>query len=166
MAIVMFAVGCSAGPEGMPGSDAPSPPLSAIERAEDDVIGNVVRCLTDKGWDVTPVSDDSYEYHLPGDQTSRFEADEQACLEESGYDPAPPPLSHNEAVVVYETFLQVAQCVQSLGYPVTDPPSESAFVEALLAERIAPWNPYDGIVEVRDFRGLENVEQECPIRVP
>lgn len=67
----------------------------------------MVDCLTERGWDVKLTDDNRSEWTVPADQKDRFDADQNACFDEIGYDPnaPPPPLTPEQAELTYDTWL-------------------------------------------------------------
>jgi hypothetical protein len=176
VAMIAALAGCS------PGGDDPSitqpttpppasvstettPPSAGAADPWEHYIRDMVRCLTDKGWDIDD-GGDGYGVHggVPLAQVDQFDADKDACQARFGYDQLPgPSVSHDEAEDIYDLLLGVADCVRALGYDVPPPPSKQAFVEQLVAHPIPSWHPYDEVFQRGNPAEIQRVEAECPI---
>src|SRR5690606_7917850 len=101
-------------------------------------------CVRDKGWDAEPQRDGSVIYSFPEEQRDQFTADRDACNEELGANEPPPPMNEDDAEAMFDALLETAECVRGLGYPVDEPPSRQAAVEALMQPIInLGWDPYE-----------------------
>lgn len=162
MAMVMAIAGCTSMDQtGKAATTTASPAPSS----KDDATAKMVRCLTEKGWEVKVGEDGrSYEYSLPSSQRSQFQVDEKDCRHEFGLDVLP-PITQQYAEHAYDVYLRAAECVRGLGHQVSDPPSKQAFVEELMRRRIASWHPYDEVMK-SDPNLHGQLERECPIDMP
>jgi hypothetical protein len=59
----------------------------------------------------------------------QFDADDQECQEL--LDDPPPSLNAQQAEQYFDALLEAAECISDLGYPVSNPPSRGAAIEAL-----------------------------------
>ncbi len=176
-ALMVALAGCSpdgedpstAGPTTAPPA---SPPASATTQPSaespdpwEHYIRDMVRCLTDKGWEIDDRGD-SYGVHggVPIAQVDQFDADKAECEARFGYDQLPgPSVSHDEAAELYDLLLVVADCVRALGYDVPPAPSKQAFVEQLVDHPIPSWHPYDKVFQRGNRAEIQRLEEECPI---
>lgn len=154
----------SSGAEGeRPTEDAGSP--SAGSRRPSDAVYQAMmsRCLTEKGWEVILDSDGpGYQVSHPTDQTEQFDADHEACLESSGFPSDAAQVSAEDAAALYRELVAVAECVRGQGFDVAEPPSETAFVEALVANPIPIWHPHD-VALTGGASTLLALQQACPV---
>lgn len=148
------------------GADAPdrtveqSPDVSASTYAAD-----MVRCLTDLGWHVVATSDTSYVTPdgIPDAQFDLFARDEQQCSIDTGHNAPPPTLSQTEIEEQYDRLVEVARCIEQLGYAVPPPPSKKLFVEEGLATQFPPWHPYEALRALDSLAEMEAARAECPV---
>lgn len=125
---------------------------------------NMSRCMSERGWDVVVGTEPGYQVDVPEDQTEQFFADHEACLEFFGFPSGPVQVTPQEASALYVSLLEVADCVRSEGYEVEEPPSERAFVEALVSNPIPIWHPYY-VVEGMGKSAADELTQACPVEV-
>lgn len=144
-------------------ASASSPAVIAPQK---DYVANMVRCLTERGWNVVASDDGSYETPdgIPNEQLDQYKTDVTACRASFGYDKiAAPHVTREQAQKLYNDLLKVAQCVRGQGYTVPDPPSEQTFVEALVNYPIPVWHPYQVVTEQGGPDALKNIEKTCPV---
>lgn len=143
-------------------SDAnPQPPSPSPTTANE--ASDVARCLLERGWEVK-VEADGVTADVPPEQQERLNADMEECIEQFGDSPPAFPQTAAAAEQQYDMLLAVAECVSGLGYPVDDPPSRQAYVEAMLNEQLPHWHPYQHLYE--DGYPLTEVGQvraQCPV---
>lgn len=125
---------------------------------------NMSRCMSDRGWEVVVEEGSGYEVTVPEDQDEQFFADHASCVEFFGYPSGPVQVTAEEAAALYAELLEVADCVRSEGYEVSDPPSERAFVEALVSKPIPIWHPYYAVSNMGKS-AADALEQACPVEV-
>ena len=141
----------------------PSPePTIEAKGGEAVYVATMMRCLADAGWEVRP-SGRSYEATFPNDQADQFMEDARQCQRDKGYptdEDEVPPVSPEKARELYAALVDVTPCVREQGYTVSQPPSEAAFVEALIQMPIPVWHPFEEAARA----GREDVlEEACPI---
>lgn len=159
-----------------PPSEAPPESSAAGDVAVDSPIGpgnqtddksiNMVRCLTERGWDVEVTAEGwgTGPAGIPNEQYDQYGADRAECESQFGYDqPSPPSLDQAAAEEQYDLLLVVAACIRDLGHPVSEPPSRQAYVEAAMENPVAVWHPYDDVFNSGDFNAIQQVERECPV---
>lgn len=133
-------------------------------------------CLTDKGFTsevgsgglMTEVTEEQQDAYLDANQQCQQEVSAQL-----GTDPATTVFTEDQLGEQYDALLDVAECLSTAGYPVSDPPSREVWVESALVVQDAlqeaqvgenramdlPWNPYDDIESV-------TAAEQCPIPLP
>lgn len=118
------------------------------------------QCLVARGWEVTVEDGGVIGPELPKDQVSAYEADHQECGDTAGvFDP--PTVREEEAKASYAQHLDLADCVAEAGFPVDPPPSEEAFVEALVRGEIL-WTAYSAVMRAGDGQQLDAMLKACP----
>src|SRR5690606_8599868 len=108
VAIVTATAGCTSDPATpTPTTERQPAPTQAAPQHDDQWARHMVDCLTERGWDVKLTDDNRSEWTVPADQKDRFDADQNACFDEIGYDPnaPPPPLTPEQAELTYDTWL-------------------------------------------------------------
>lgn len=117
-------------------------------------------CLTTKGWKtvVQEWEDGSVGFEIPGlteDQNDEFMAADRACRSEIGIiDPAPDPKAMRAH---FRHLLWAKNCLENLGYDISDPPSIEVHLESLGAA----WSPHEDLSHLG--RGAWNAaNRACP----
>jgi hypothetical protein len=136
-AVLLTLAACTAG-----GPD-PAGQVATVAPVEDFGV-NMQRCMAEAGWDVAVTWDDGIDSgQIPPGQFDRYQDDQAACLRRFGYDRAPRPYTFGEAVELYDKLLDVAACVEELGYSVPEPPGRQAYAEHLAGGGLAQWHPHE-----------------------
>lgn len=128
--------GCSMANAQAPTASSPAPSPTSFQ----DSGKLLAACLTERGWDVE-VDSTGGVYPpdgIPVAQADLFNADTADCLHQFG---APRPLSDDEKATYYSQLEDVATCLESKGYPVSDKPSFQEFAESDSGN----WDPYSDI---------------------
>lgn len=149
-------VGCGAPPSSPTVAPTPDPTVTG-----ETWMAQMVGCLRQAGWDVVLApAGDSYQLpNLSGEQRPAFIEADAACQEQVGPPPAPEELSEAEIREHYRFLLDARQCLVDLGYSISDPPSEDAFVESWTT---GPWSPFNEVVEVVSPEEWARINEECP----
>lgn len=92
----------------------------------------------------------------PGQHGALTQA-EEACEQEIGVPQVEPP-NEPEIRAFYRALLESKRCLEDLGYEISDPPSEDAFVESYTT---GPWHPYSDVPDVSEAE-WERLNRECP----
>lgn len=153
-ALAVASSGCSANNE----SPEPAGPASQSPSVDD-----VAACLRDRGWEVEVTWDDGIQAVYAEEQAEQYRADMEECRLAAGFPKDPPPMTEERAKKFYDKWLGIAECVRDLGFDIDDPPSEQAFVEALVAHDFI-WDPithvpagsYERVARECDYDGTEN----------
>lgn len=107
-------------------------------------------CLVAAGYEMELVeAEDGSGYDLTSEVEYDFDevfGQIDACNDEIGH-PPPPPSTDEELRVEYEYRLEDYECLTAAGYPITDPPSFSAYLESHRTTGIV-WNPYEQLQPV------------------
>lgn len=144
-----------------------SPQAEPTETASDvaSADANMVRCMTDKGWEVQLDNDGwSTTVGVPVEQLEQFDSDMDDCRATFGLDQPPPPPTQQEAEEAYDLLTgAVSDCVRELGYTVPEPPSKRAYVENLTSGGLADWHPYYVPEAEESFAVYQEVRAECPV---
>lgn len=96
--------------------------------------------------------------YVAEDQVEAYKAADEACLREIGEPQPPDPPSEAEIRAFYDELLETKGCLEDLGYEISEPPSEDAFVESYLT---GPWHPYSDVGDVSEAE-WERLNRECP----
>lgn len=126
-------------------------------------IDSLAGCLHDRGWDIEVTWDDGIHYSIPAEQRDRFRKDLDECKLTAGYPKEALPMTEERAKKFYDKWLGIAECVRDRGFEVDEPPTEQAFVEALVSHEFI-WDPmthvpaaqWDGMARACDYDGTEN----------
>lgn len=154
--VIVILAGCRA-PDSSPAT-SPTPAASAMG---DTWIAAMAGCLRDAGWDVAvgPAGDSYHANNLSGEQRPAYIEAEAACEAEVGPPPEVEPLSQAEIREHYRFLLDARECLIGLGYSISEPPSEDAFVESWTT---GPWSPFNDVVEVVTTEEWERINDACP----
>ena len=120
----------------------------------DEVTALELACLRDHGVSVAPSGPTGIVYTGPIEQAPLWEAYFDAC--EAGLN-VPDESTTTPAGIesVYEFWLDQADCLRALGYPIPDPPSRETFVENYPT---VDWVPYRFVPSVE----IPAAEESCP----
>lgn len=154
--ILILVPACGAPTPTTPGSSEPAATWTAEE-----YVAAVVRCLREAGWEVQiDGSGDSFSApSLTDAQRPAFIDAKAACDETVGLPPPPESLSESQIRQRYQFLLDARTCLIGLGYAISEPPSEDAFVESWST---GPWSPHNEIVDIVSQQEWDEVNTECP----
>ncbi len=116
-------------------------------------------CLTTKGWKTVIVesAEGFIGFEIPGltgDQNDEFMAADRACRGEIGViDSNPDPMAIRAH---FRHLLWAKDCLENLGYEISEPPSVQVFVESLGAA----WSPHDDLSPGQE--GWVAANRACP----
>lgn len=156
MVIVALAVsslalcGCSA-----------SGPVSVVQEitaptSQQDLDVKMNACMAEQGWDAVEQADGSFNFETTDEQTELFLEASSACLELIGAN-LEPVKSDDEWRAIYESLVEVHECLNTQGLDLPAPPSFQAWQDM---ER--NWGPYGDVpIEVIEER-LSELEGACP----
>ncbi|WP_231583614.1 hypothetical protein [Cellulomonas sp. A375-1] len=137
------------------------------------------RCMDAKGWDRTMMEGGgSVEPFVAEDaddrsEIGRFDEDVEACRVELGL-PEPHEMTADELAVQYDAELDIARCLEHLGFEISEPPSRQAWIDRMLAANHDPstagdlWAPHNELAEravagEQDIeRRLDEAQAQCP----
>lgn len=98
-------------------------------------VTRVVSCLHDAGWtgvSIAATGDGFENDSLPADQRSSFRTSTRECELKAGPQPNTEPMTEDGARSQYAALIQSKACLEKLGYSISDPPSETKFVDDYL----------------------------------
>jgi hypothetical protein len=140
---------------------AADPAALAEPASAGDYGTNMVRCLSAKGWDVQRTADGGFDAKIPVAQTSRYNADREACKARFGYNDelsvTPEMAGH-----FYDRLVAAAECLRRLGYDISDPPSRQSYVETLVGGALPDWTPYYELMELAGPVEFQQAQAACP----
>jgi len=142
----------------------PSPVNSPSARVSSGVEGwttAMTGCLRDAGWDVVadPAGDGFSVNGLSGEQRPAYIAAEGKCEQQVGPPPPAVPLDEAQIRERYGFLLDARECLIGLGYSISEPPSEEAFLESWAT---GPWSPYNDVVDSVSSEQWEEINAACP----
>lgn len=115
-------------------------------------------CLRDAGFEVE-VEDSSTVgvRELPEEQAGTYAEASRECESKFGYD-EPATLSDDSRKDLYQAMVALAECLTSEGHPVTEIPSEQAYLDGV------SFDPYVEILEVQNVPQAEydRLHAICP----
>lgn len=149
--LTFAAAGCSdpggaadsgSGRESSSSSGTSAPDRGAEASSQTEYQDRLDDCLRGLGIDVFE-QDGQTQYEGEG-----FEEAIAACEAELGPPPAPAPLTDDEIISLYEQSLTAADCLEGLGYTISEPPSVERYIEAYrlsMSGGPPPWNPHSEV---------------------
>lgn len=129
--------------ENPPKASAPGGTPSASATSMPQWLERVQTCLEEEGWEVSV----DYEQNgiaidnLPTDQQAAYRAADEACEKAAGRAPNDVPMTAERAKEIFRHLIKAATCLEDEGYPSSEPPSESKFVDDYLSGN-PPWSPF------------------------
>ena len=135
------------------------------ERHEGELLGidpdfarNMAGCLADAGFEVD-IEDSSTigVRELPEDQAGPYAEASRECEAKFGYD-EPRALSDGKRKDLYQAMVKLAGCLTNEGHPVTDIPSEQAYLDGVA------FDPYVDVLEGQNVSQAEydRLHEICP----
>ncbi len=128
----------------------------------------IAACLNERGWSDERVDSPdtpfvSLELDGIGDQAAVFNADAKECATLAGPNPTSPALTPEYAEWLYSNRLDLANCLEGIGYTITDPPSSETFSSDLLNGR-PPWDPLSDVFSgtAGAYRSSGELYELCP----
>jgi hypothetical protein len=159
--MIVVAVAALAGCNASGGSSTPE--ARSPDQSLTTWLSAVVACLQDRGWSDTAedaggqgITNDT----LPESQRSAFSGDLAECETRAGPQPGAEAVTPQRAGQIYDQLVVTRQCLEGLGYSISDPPSRNTFIDDYLGGR-APWHPYLDLPEL-DAAALQTATTECP----
>lgn len=98
-------------------------------------------CLEENGFTVSLDGEGVSSVDVPEDQDEVFLQIAAECRSEAGWRLLGPP-TPEELGLAFDARIQVADCLEGLGYLVTDPPSRAAWIDS----GGTMWDPYDNLI--------------------
>lgn len=148
------------GPGGAPqASSSATPSVDPLDlQARWEAIGS---CLQDRGLEVTVTADGGFEYQTAVVSNELFDRSFAECeseLEGAGVI-GPPPAGDPEYLrgVYDEIILPQYECLRDADFPVTEPPSQAAWVES----RGAVWDPFEAVLDTNDGEQIQAAQAQC-----
>ncbi len=157
---------------------APEPPQTEPDvvpvdaSAETERVWQVLRraCLESRGYTVW-VTGSSLSASQSGARAGDYTRDTSLCDAElamrlppvevhPGADGQVPQTARAALTAVYRDYLATAACVERLGMPVDEPPSETEFVDLFAREWMPSWHPWTAAAAAGDYA---RVRSECPV---
>ena len=147
---MLMVVGCSAS------VDEPSATVEHSPGAADDQFTATMKdCLAEAGYDVTVYDDGSFGIRLPEAQMAGYDAASHKCSEDHGYG-QPPEMTDEQLRHLYAATVDLVSCLETHGYPITDVPSEQAFLDG------TPFVPYEQVPLDVVGEEWDKLVQDCP----
>ncbi|MEX2624336.1 MAG: hypothetical protein WD651_11465 [Acidimicrobiia bacterium] len=152
-ATALVVAGCSDGAE-----TSQTPTEEGEFLAYADRIDLVVECVKARGFDASSYEGFGVLTHAAGEAALELaEVAEGECWEEvEARYPAPPPLSVEDQ---YLYMLEVADCLEALGFDVPEPPTVDQYVDSA-ASQSDMWDPYRVVDNGELFYEIQR--EECP----
>lgn len=155
VASVIVLAGCAA-PES---ESSPSPSHPIGEYAQ-----RVAACLQERGWDAVATFDNSVasgdpKVGIPTDQLSAYQAAEEECATQLGYQEPRIPTS-DQIREMYQLDVAARECMLSLGFDIPEMPSEQVYLETF-----GTASGWDIVTKVPTFPTPEEYERvwtACP----
>lgn len=98
--------------------------------------------------------------NLPPEQNDAWNSHSEKCSMEVGV-PQVEELTEDQVRALFKDYLANAECLEGLGYEISDPPSRESWVKSWDAG--LNWLPYRDISEVVDNPAeWERVNEDCP----
>jgi hypothetical protein len=138
---------------------APSPEVEQASNSGDGgatVTEQVSGCLADLGWEIVDAANG--EAKVPPEQSSVYSADVEDCTQKVLGDVDMSPLSDAELADLYEVELEVASCLEGLGYEI-DVPTLQAFIDSYHSD--APFSTYAALYGSPEAE-WNSANEECP----
>lgn len=124
--------------------------------SQQDFDAKMNACMAQQGWDAIQQPDGSYSFETTEEQRELFLQVNSACLELIGAN-LEPVKSDDEWRAIYESLVEVHECLNAQGLQLPEPPSFQAWQDM---ER--NWGPY-GDVPIEDIeQRLAELEGACP----
>jgi hypothetical protein len=137
--------GCSASS----GSASSAQPI----KSDQEVALKRFECLKAKGWDVT-LDKGAIFAEIPEAQRSRYDADDEACLKQAGYDPDA-PITDEQFTEIYASYIRIQKCLKGAGWSTPQRPSLEGFKATYETE---PWIPWSSVPP----NELPDATDKCP----
>lgn len=125
-----------------------------------EVTADIARCMNDQGLAVRASGNSLSFERVPQEQLDRAEDVASAC--EAGLQlPQPRELTRDEFELRYERQLAVAECLDTIGLPTSEPPSLDTWISDYAT---GPWHAYEALP--RDPGALSQATTQCPEHPP
>lgn len=170
--MTMFVTGCDRGST-IPASDTSasqgSVPASDLKYSSmEEWQGALVQCMHDVGWTNVVEAEANWgieDNSLTMEQRGAFKESLADCESQVGVAPVDLPLTDDEIRLVYSHWIKQKECLEGLGYEISDPPSEDTFVAQAKAHKVgADWNPFAEVHVVDE--DPNEVFRQCPQMPP
>lgn len=155
--ILLAAVALSAAACGSDDSaDAPTATENSAPAAA-DFATQMQRCMADAGFEIEILEDGGISSQVAPEQIGVRDDAMNRCADDLGFAEPPAPLTDDQLTALYDSYVEVAECMADSGYPTAEPPSKQTFVDSGAQD----WHPYDAVPvgSVSDFAALES---DCP----
>ena len=134
---------------------------SADSLAESPITDNMVRCLADEGWEVQRSIYGGFEgpQSLPAAQATSYQAAVDTCAAKTGWATELSDFTDSQRRELYAQEVVERECLEKLGYPGEEPPSEEAYVDSF-----ASANQYYAFLAIAELPQdqFESAIQVCP----
>lgn len=148
--------------------EAPSASLKEYYEGLTNYWSEILVCMEEKGWQGHAIEDPNTPAvavttpDYAGQETS-YVKDGRECAQKAGPMPTMPALTRESAAKDYEAQVEFAQCAESQGFDLSDPPSLQQYTEEYLSGPVK-WNPQVELVDTAQMNPREVLEFRaiCP----
>lgn len=170
--------GCSGSPDGTAESAKWSPPAWFATQAQalEELRVGLQSCMDDEGWNVTIDDRGGIVDMIPRDQMDAISAALDECYDTAGYDvsaSAIKTLTRDDYISWYQANLDTRDCLVAQGYDISEPPSQDAWVDKMLADterssttgdvsHVPSWDPYDDTFYSQPEAERNRLTKLCP----
>lgn len=122
-------------------------------------------CMQDLGWTSLVLGADGFSGNVPEEQGARYDSDLVVCFAEAEAAYPPVPMSERAIRERYALEVEARFCLIELGYAISEPPSEQAWVEQFNGgEGELLWLPYAEVFAQANITQSEEAELKtaCP----
>lgn len=131
--VVIAVTGCS------PTVSADGPTAMELYPEPIDLANARAACLVAKGWGAEVDAENASIHTLvPTGLDEAFQQDDFDCLQEIGVEVGR-DLTDEEYATLYRQYSELATCLEDLGYPRAQSPSEQSFRDSYMSDPWVPW---------------------------
>lgn len=122
-------------------------------------------CMVERGWvDLVLHENGTFGGNVPPEQEDQYRTDVLECGEEAYAAVPDSPLTVATGKQRYGYEVEAAECLRALGYSISEPPSEAAWVDAFLTSAQGLWLPYAEVYAQAAVGAEDDIalKQQCP----